>query len=89
MDLCRSRIRHQKTHNLSGKISRVVDWFIAMHPGKRAKLAKSDAQAEKIKASGCAKVEYSSFYIKRVFHYNKVRYLGLEKIRTACICWLV
>lgn len=61
--------------------TREVDWFIAMRPGKRAKLVKSDplAQAEKIKASVRAKVEHAFFYIKRVFHYSKVRYRGLEK----------
>ena len=61
--------------------ARVVDWFIAMRPGKRARLAKSDplAQAEKMKASVRAKVEHALFYIKRVFHYSKVRYRGLEK----------
>lgn len=60
---------------------RDVNWFIAMRPGKRAKLAKSNpmAQAEKIKASVRAKVEHGFFYIKRMFGYSKVRYRGLEK----------
>jgi len=60
---------------------RDIDWFIAMRPGKRATLATSNplAQAEKIKASVRAKVEHAFFYIKRVFHYSKVRYRGLEK----------
>lgn len=71
--------------------ARAVDWFIAMRPGKRARLAKSDplAQAEKMKASVRAKVEHAFFYIKRVFHYSKVRYRGLEKIPTVCMCWRV
>jgi IS5 family transposase len=52
-----------------------------MRPGKRAKLAKSDplAQVEEMKTSVRAKVEHAFFYIKRVFHYSKVRYRGLEK----------
>lgn len=52
-----------------------------MRPGRRAKLAKTSplAQAEKIKASVRAKVEHAFFYIKRVFHYSKVRYRGLAK----------
>ncbi len=60
---------------------RDVDWFIAMRPGKRAKLAKSDplAAAEKSKASVRAKVEHVFFYIKQMFGYSKVRYRGLEK----------
>ncbi len=60
---------------------RLVEWFIAMRPGKRAKMAKTNplAQAEKIKASVRAKVEHAFFYIKCVFHYNKVRYRGLAK----------
>ena len=60
---------------------RAVKWFIAMRPGKCAQMAKSNplAQAEKIKASVRAKVEHAFFYIKRVFHYSKVRYRGLEK----------
>ena len=61
--------------------ARAVDWLIAMRPGRRAKLAKTSplAQAEKIKASVRAKVEHAFFYIKRVFHYSKVRYRGLAK----------
>jgi IS5 family transposase len=52
-----------------------------MRPGQRAKMAKTNplAQAEKIKASVRAKVEHAFFYIKCVFHYNKVRYRGLAK----------
>lgn len=60
---------------------RDVDWFIAMRPGKRARLAKNSplASAEKSKASTRAKVEHAFFYIKRMFGYSKVRYRGLEK----------
>lgn len=60
---------------------RDVDWFIAMRPGKRAQLGKTDplAHAEKSKASVRAKVEHAFFYIKRMFGYDKVRYRGLEK----------
>ena len=60
---------------------RDVDWFIAMRPGKRARLAKSNplASAEKSKASVRAKVEHTFYYIKRMFGYSKVRYRGLEK----------
>lgn len=62
-------------------VDRDVEWFIAMRPGKRSQLAKSSpqAQTETIKASVRAKVEHSFFYIKRVFHYSKVRYRGLSK----------
>ncbi len=58
-----------------------MHWLLAMRPGKRAELAKSNplAIAEKIKASVRAKVEHSFFYMKRVFGYDKVRYRGLAK----------
>lgn len=58
-----------------------VDWQIAMRPGKRAQLPKTNplARAERLKASVRAKVEHSFFYIKRVFGYSKVRYRGLAK----------
>jgi transposase, IS5 family len=60
---------------------RDVEWFIAMRPGKRAALSKSNdlAKTEKIKASIRAKVEHAFHYIKRVFGYSKVRYRGLAK----------
>lgn len=62
-------------------INRKVQWLIAMRPGARAKLAKSNpiAAVEKMKASVRAKVEHSFFYIKQVFGYSKVRYRGLKK----------
>ncbi|RZA06638.1 MAG: IS5 family transposase [Moraxellaceae bacterium] len=60
---------------------KIVQWYIAMRPGKRAQLSKTDAlaKAEKIKASVRAKVEHAFFYIKRVFGYEKARYRGLAK----------
>ena len=60
---------------------RDVDWLIALRPGVRSKLAKSDplAEAEKSKASVRAKVEHCFYRIKRQFGYSKVRYRGLEK----------
>lgn len=60
---------------------RRVEWHIAMRPGKRRALAKSNpvSQAEKIKASVRAKVEHCFHRIKCQFGYNKVRYRGLAK----------
>ncbi len=60
---------------------RVVNWFIAMRPGKRAQLPVTSllAQAEKAKASIRAKVEHPFRYIKLLFGYHKVRYRGLAK----------
>jgi IS5 family transposase len=60
---------------------RDVDWLIALRPGVRSKLAKSDplAAAEKSKASVRAKVEHCFYRIKCQFGYSKVRYRGLEK----------
>ena len=62
-----------------------VNWQIAMRPGKRRALDKSNAadalidQAEKRKASIRAKVEHPFRVIKRQFGYVKVRYRGLKK----------
>lgn len=60
---------------------RNVEWHIAMCPGKRRTLAKSNpvSQAEKTKASVRAKVEHCFHRIKCQFGYNKVRYRGLAK----------
>ncbi len=60
---------------------RVVNWFIAMRPGKRAQLPVTSllAQAEKAKASIRAKVKHPFRYIKLLFGYHKVRYRGLAK----------
>ena len=62
-------------------LQRIVQWLIAMRPGKRAQLLRNSMifQAEKHKASVRAKVEHAFFYIKRMFGYNKVRYKGLAK----------
>ena len=62
-----------------------VKWHIAMRPGKRRALDKSNAadvlidQAEKLKAGIRAKVEHPFRVIKRQFGYVKVRYRGLKK----------
>lgn len=60
---------------------REIDWHIAMRPGQRKVLApnSSAAQREKEKASIRAKVEHPFRYVKRMFHYSKVRYRGLHK----------
>ena len=63
----------------------MVDWHIAMRPGKRAALDLSSAlaakieQVEKIKASIRAKVEHPFRIIKQQFGHAKVRYRGLAK----------
>ena len=56
-----------------------VSWFIAKRLGTRKKLDANKLKAEKIKASIRAKVEHPFRYIKQVFGYSKVRYLGLSK----------
>jgi transposase, IS5 family len=62
-----------------------VKWHIAMRPGKRRALDKSNAadalidQAEKLKAGIRAKVEHPFRVIKRQFGYVKVRDRGLKK----------
>ena len=62
-----------------------VRWNIAMRPGKRAVLDKTDRidqltdQIEHIKASIRAKVEHPFRVIKRQFGHVKVRYRGLKK----------
>ena len=62
-----------------------VQWHVAMRPGKRRLLDKSNAgdalidQAEKLKASIRAKVEHPFRVIKRQFGYVKVRDRGLKK----------
>lgn len=71
-----SGIEQRKEHQ-----RRKVDWFIAMRPGKRAKLPTTSPlhRLEKAKASVRAKVEHPFRYIKQVFGYSKVRYRGLAK----------
>ena len=60
---------------------RAVEWQVLMKPGKRRQLAPESeaAQAERGKASVRAKVEHVFGYLKRHFHYRKVRYRGLAK----------
>ncbi len=62
-----------------------VLWHVAMRPGKRRALDKSDPinalidKVEQLKASVRAKVEHPFRVIKRQFGYVKVRYRGLAK----------
>ncbi len=62
-----------------------VKWHVAMRPGKRKLLDKTDPvdalteQIERIKASIRAKVEHPFRVIKRQFGHVKVRYRGLDK----------
>ena len=62
-----------------------VNWHIAMRPGKRAALDKTQKlnglidQVEKIKAGIRAKVEHPFRVIKQQFGFVKVRYRGLKK----------
>jgi IS5 family transposase len=62
-----------------------VNWHVAMRPGKRAALDKTQRlgalieQVEKIKASIRAKVEHPFRVIKHQFGFVKVRYRGLAK----------
>ncbi len=62
-----------------------ITWHIAMRPGKRRALDKTNEidalidKVEKLKASVRAKVEHPFRVIKRQFGYVKVRYRGLAK----------
>ena len=62
-----------------------VKWHIAMRPGRRKALDKSNAadamldEAEKLKAGIRAKVEHPFRVIKRQFGHVKTRYRGLKK----------
>jgi IS5 family transposase len=62
-----------------------VDWYVAMHPGKRRALKLDDevdrlsARIEKLKAGVRAKVEHPFRVLKRQFGHVKVRYRGLAK----------
>ena len=61
--------------------NRQVDWYIAMRPGQRKKLA-SDDPREKIEQQKSAirsLVEHPFRYVKQVFGYSKTRYRGLKK----------
>ena len=59
----------------------VVEWQVAMRPGRRRKLdpESEEALAEKAKASVRAKVEHPFLRVKGLFGYGKVRYRGLMK----------
>lgn len=65
--------------------AQAVKWHIAMRPGKRAALDRSDTldaildEIEYLKASIRAKVEHPFRVIKRQFGFVKVRYRGLKK----------
>jgi IS5 family transposase len=71
-----------------------VQWNIAMRPGKRRRLDKTDPidriteELERIKARIRAKVEHPFRVIKRQFGHVKVRYRGLAK-NTAQLLWRV
>jgi IS5 family transposase len=62
-----------------------VTWHVAMRPGKRRALDKSNPidalvdEVERVKASIRAKVEHPFRVIKRQFGFTKVRYRGLKK----------
>jgi IS5 family transposase len=62
-----------------------VEWHVAMRPGKRRALDKTDEvgrlldEVERLKASVRAKVEHPFRVIKRQFGHVKVRYRGLMK----------
>ena len=62
-----------------------VIWHVAMRPGKRKKLDKTNEadamldKAEKLKAGVRAKVEHPFWVIERQFGHVKVRYRGLKK----------
>ena len=70
-----------------------ITWHIAMRPGKRKKLDKTNEadamldNAEKLKAGVRAKVEHPFRVIKKQFGHVKVRYRGLKK-NTAQLCKL-
>jgi IS5 family transposase len=63
----------------------LVDWHVAMRPGKRRALDKTRAlgklqdELERVKARIRAKVEHPFRVIKRQFGHVKVRYRGLMK----------
>ena len=75
---------YQGIHKRPDANSRVT-WHVAMRPGKRRALDKSDPvdqltdKIEKAKAAIRAKVEHPFRVIKRQFGYVKTRYRGLKK----------
>ena len=72
---------YQGIHKRKAHENRKVTWHVAMRPSKRKALLPESIEAieEKSKASIRAKVEHSFRYVKRVFHYSKARYRGLQK----------
>lgn len=61
-----------------------VTWHVAMRPGKRRALPKTELgglqeRAEQIKASIRAKVEHPFHVVKNLFKHKKARYKGLAK----------
>jgi len=61
-----------------------VTWHVAMRPGKRRALPKTERgelqeRAEQIKASIRAKVEHPFHVVKNLFRHRKTRYKGLAK----------
>jgi IS5 family transposase len=65
--------------------STMANWFIAMRPGLRKRLDRSNLresildEIERLKASVRAKVEHPFRVLKRQFGFTKVRYRGLAK----------
>ncbi len=59
----------------------LVEWRVAMRPGRRRKLAPGSREtlAEQAKAQVRAKVEHPFLRLKRLFGHAKVRYRGLAK----------
>ena len=72
---------YQGIHKRKEHENRKVTWHVAMRPSKRKALLPESIEAieEKSKASIRAKVEHPFRYVKRVFHYSKARYRGLQK----------
>ena len=72
---------YQGVHKREEHEGRKVTWHVAMRPGKRKTLQPESIEAvdEKTKASIRAKVEHPFRYVKRMFHYSKERYRGLQK----------
>ena len=66
-------------------LGRQVRWSVAMRPGKRRLLDRSDPvqqlqeQVQRLNAGIRAKVEHPFRIIKQQFGYAKVRYRGLTK----------
>jgi IS5 family transposase len=71
---------------------RQVRWSVAMRPGKRRLLDRSDPvqllqeQVQRLNASIRAKVEHPFRIIKQQFGYAKVRYRGVENEQSASYC---